>query len=805
MAKISTSFANRLSLYICGVVALIFMLVAGGSIAQSEHESSVKAENNAYAQLDIITLRVENILNSVSSAVDNVVVDVITELNRKEPRSERLFEITRRLVEENEIISGSIISLPEYSLDGKQFFAAYSSRNQQDGVITTRQVGNPDYDYTTMDWYSIPKSTGKPYWTDPYFDKGAGEIAMCTYSRPMTDSQGRFIGVFTADLPLEWFNETVSAIKPYESSYNLMVSKDASYIVHTDKSRILHETIFTATRNMEDSTVQLIGREMVAGHRGKQILQNDDTRSMVFYTPVPSNMWSVAMVCPLDDIYNGTYQLCLMLAITFLVALILLFIVVNFVIRRVAKPLQSFSESARIIAKGDFHAPLPKIRSKDEMMVLKDSFRFMQNSLTDHMDRLKSTTAAKERIESELNIARDIQMSMINKIFPPFPSRRDIDVYALMQPAKEVGGDMYDYFLEGDKLYFAIGDVSGKGVPASLFMAMTISIFRSTAKTLSLPSEIVSSMNNALCSNNTANMFVTLFAGIVDLTTGEMTYCNAGHNPPILLSKSGKHEIVDVSKCSGLPVGIFSDYTYVDSTTTISRNDSLILYTDGLTEAENGKQQLYDTDRLLATLSRQGVASLNAKDLLETVLADVEGFVAGAPQSDDLTIMVMQFYGNDNCEKEVPTLTENDTDNDQSANYRKIELINEISQLTLMSEWIEQICKDYEVSDAVTMNINLALEEAVANVIMYAWQDKEKHCFTVDFDMKDDSTAIWRIVDSGKPFAPTVKEDYDHTLDVMERPIGGLGILMVKEIMDEVTYIRKEGHNILTMKINLKK
>ncbi len=801
MFKISNSFARRLSLYLCGVVAVFFFIAAGISLQQSVKQSSAEADNNAFAQLDIISHRIEKILTSVESAVNNVSVDVVSELAKPQPDQQQLFDITRRLVRENEFIVGSIISLPEYALGANQrYFAAYSAKNPQTGDISTDQVGNANYDYTTMDWYLVPRLLGRPYWTDPYFDEGAGNIIMCTYSKPLKDTEGKFIGVFTADLPIHWLSDKVNGIKPYKSSYNLMVGKDASYIVHTDSARILRETIFTATHNMEDTTVYHIGREMVAGHRGSVHFENDDTTSVAFYTPIPTTGWSVAMVCPDRDIYQGTYNMAVVLITTLVVALLLLFLVMNYVIGRMTQPLHSFSESARRIAEGDFRAPLPQIKSKDEMLQLKESFRFMQTSLTDYIDRLKETTSAKERIESELNIAREIQMSMIPKIFPPYPHRQDIDIYAFMQPAKEVGGDLYDFFLDGNKIYFAVGDVSGKGVPASLFMAVTRSIFRSIATSMGQPSAIITAMNNAMCDGNDANMFVTLFVGIMDLSTGEMVYCNAGHNPPVLMDQTGNVQLIDVAACTGLPVGVFEGFPYTDQTMSIGYGDKLVLYTDGLTEAENKKAELYGDDRLLHTLSRPGFKAMNVRDLLESLFADVEAHVAGAPQSDDLTIMVMEFRG-EGQKHTAPTIAAET----HSPNYSQIELTNDIAQLAPMAAWLERLCEQYGASPSLTMSINLALEEAVTNVISYAYPAGKAATFRMDFDTADGQHAIWRIIDTGMPFDPTAKADADLTLDVMDRPIGGLGVFLVKEIMDEVTYSRENGQNILTMHINLKK
>ncbi len=802
MFKISHRFSRRLSLYLCAVVAVFFVIATGVSIHQSVQQSSIEAEKNAFAQMDIISLRIELILKSVEAAVDNIAVDVEEELSALRPDAQRLYDITRTLVHENDFVVGSIISVPKYAISDEQcYFAAYSAKCLTTDTITTSQVGNDDYDYTTMDWYRIPYEQNRPYWSDPYFDEGAGNIIMCTYSKPLKGADGEFLGVLTADLPLYWLSDRVNEIKPYPSSYNIMVGKNGSYIVHTDSTRILRETIFSATSVMTDTTARHIGHEMVAGRRGSATFDNDGTKSLALYTPIPTTGWSLAMVCPYHDIYRGTHDMATILIVTLAMALLLIFLVLNFVIGRMTRPLRAFNCSARRIAAGDFRAPLPRIKSKDEMMQLRDSFRFMQTSLTDYINRLKETTSAKERIESELSIAREIQMSMIPKVFPPFPDRKDIDIYAFIQPAKEVGGDLYDFLLDGDKVYFIIGDVSGKGVPAALFMSVARSIFRSIATSMASPSAILHAMNNAMCDGNDANMFVTLFVGVVDLATKEITYSNAGHNPPVLIDNTGGVRLADVSKCSGIPVGVFANCPYTEATMSVAPGDRLLLYTDGLTEAENKSAELYGEERLMATLAREGFSSKGTRDLLESIFADVEAHVAGAQQSDDLTLMVMEFR--ETAEREPRGGTCTQVAPCYSPHHRKIELTNDIAQLAPMTAWLEAILEEHAVPPTLAMNINLAIEEAVTNVIMYAYPPGTTATFHIEFDMPEPNLATWCITDSGMPFDPTAKADADVTLNAEDRPIGGLGVFLVKEIMDRVIYVRKDGQNVLTMSMVL--
>jgi sigma-B regulation protein RsbU (phosphoserine phosphatase) len=328
----------------------------------------------------------------------------------------------------------------------------------------------------------------------------------------------------------------------------------------------------------------------------------------------------------------------MMIALSF-IGLLLLAWVCYLTIRRLTAPLTRFAESATEIAQGNFNATLPDIISKDEMKTLRDSFESMQQSLVTYIDELKQTTASKERIESELRIAREIQMGMVPKMFPPFPERDDVDLYAQLIPAKEVGGDLYDFFIEDDKFYFIVGDVSGKGVPASLVMAVTCRLFRTVAAHFHTPADIITALNDTLAENNESNMFCTAFLGVIDLKTGVMQYCNAGHNAPVIIYPSGKVEFMEIQP--NLPLGLFGGFPYEGQECILERGTSIFLYTDGVTEAENKEKALYSDERLLQRLSV--IQKEGPRSIVDSVLVDIENHVAGADQSDDITIMSFNF------------------------------------------------------------------------------------------------------------------------------------------------------------------
>ena len=273
------------------------------------------------------------------------------------------------------------------------------------------------------------------------------------------------------------------------------------------------------------------------------------------------------------------------------------------------------------------------------MKELHDSFEYLQRSLVQYIDELKSTTANKERIESELRIARGIQMGMIPKIFPPFPERDDLALAAKLVPAKEVGGDLYDFFIEDEKLYFIIGDVSGKGIPASLVMAVTCRLFRSVASHFDKPEEIITSLNDSLADGNESNMFCTAFLGVLDLKTGLLRYCNAGHNAPFVIGADGR--VVPMNIIPNLPLGLFGGFPYEGQEIQLDKHMMLYMFTDGVNEAENNEKTQFGDIRLMSLLRR--TASLEPSDIIDATFTEVTRHADGAEQSDDITIMCIKY------------------------------------------------------------------------------------------------------------------------------------------------------------------
>jgi len=627
---LSRSFSARLSFHILLITAAMFLL-ANGIVAVSSHVIiREEAIRNATSQLRSTIHSIETIMTGIETSVKTLEWTVYE--NRNDEKA--LYRITQECLRSNPDICGCAIAFEPGRFPGKEMFAPYSCY-RDDGSIESKDLCTDTYDYRSMDWFMIPKLLSHVYWTDPYYDEGGAELTMTTFSRPLYDENGELFAIMTADMNLQWLSDYILSIKPYENARTWMVASNGSFVVHQNPEYIMNYTIFTnpLLENNEEQ-IGIIRKIMAEGH-GTERVEMSSGRSFLVYAPL-KNGWPIAIVCPFRDVFRKTLQMNLILLLVTSFGLFIMFVLCLGTVRRLTRPLSDFSDSAMSIAGGDFNTPLPRIQSRDEMWRLRESFATMQSSLVQRIEELKRVTAARERIDSELTIARAIQLNMLPKNFKGLDG---ISLYAMMHPAKEVGGDLYDYFERDGKFYFCIGDVSGKGVPASIIMAITRNAFRYVAGLLSEPDRIMTEINESLAENNDTNQFVSLFIGVLDLDSGEMKYCNGGHTPLYIIRPDGS--VSHLYEEENIVVGVFKGYQFRSQSIMASRGSTLFMYTDGVTEAENVGLELYGDERLRSALLNSG--SNEPECLVNNILGDMAGFTCGAEQNDDVTILAIKY------------------------------------------------------------------------------------------------------------------------------------------------------------------
>ena len=771
---IRQSLSRRLSLWIVLFAAAIFLIALGFMFYQSRKAVRQEAINHATEILDNTAERVNTILTMVEVATNNT--DWLAARHLDAPDS--MFVYCKRILQNNPDLNGCSIAFEPYYFPSRgRYFSAYSLN--YNGKIETTQEGNDHYEYFTMDWYQLPKLLDRPVWTEPFADYNPDDIfspdRIISYCKPLKDGKGEYVGTISVDLSLDFLSNTISAVKPYPNSYSIMIGQSGTYFVHPDTTKLFYESIFTPTLERPDTALANLGHAMQNGEQGMRQLNIDGKDCYVFYKPLSTTGWSVAIVCPESDIFSGYLHLVnSVIAIIVIGLAIMLFVFFN-IINREMKPLSQLAQQAETIASGHFDQTLPDNGRRDEIGKLSQSFRNMQQSLVNYIEELKTTTAQKASIDSELHVAKNIQMAMLPKIFPPYPERNDIDIFGQLDSAKEVGGDLFDFFIRDEKLFFCIGDVSGKGVPASLVMAVTRAQFRTIATHEAMPDRIVTELNDAMAEGNDSNMFVTLFVGALDLPTGRLRYSNAGHDSPILIGSG-----VGMLPCdSNLPVGVMPGWKFTGQEATIDSGTTIFLYTDGLTEAMNIDYVEFQEERIFKVIEN---TTNTPRQLIMSMTDAVKRFVGEAEQSDDLTMLAIQY-------------------NHEEADVcyqRSLTLPNDVQEVPKLADFIDIVCEALGFDMGVTMQMNLAIEEAVVNVMNYAYPAGTKGSVNIEAKATDEWVKFI-ISDSGAPFDPTAKAEVDTTLSAEERGIGGLGIHLIRQIMDSINYERVGNLNVLTL------
>jgi sigma-B regulation protein RsbU (phosphoserine phosphatase) len=645
------SIVIKLVLVITLCSTLIFAVTLGYNYYRSRVILEQELENNARNLSMSLVYRVETEL----AAVAKVTEGVANSLETGSFSEQELLSLIRTTVEKNPEIYGSTVAFEPYAFSAaSRLYAPYFYREK--GKIAFSRLEN-SYQYVPYlywDWYQIPRELGKLEWSEPYFDEGAGNILMSKCSVPFYGKSGttkKLKGIVTADISLDSLTKLVSSVKVLKTGYAALLSRNGMLLAHPLKDAVMNETFFSIAEARNDPSLRKLGKKMVRGESGfthyKSLV---GFSSWMYYAPIRSTGWTLAIVFPETELLENVRHLSMIMAAMGFAGLLLLIAAVVYIASTITKPLRSLAAATDEIASGNFNAELPTVRSKDEVGVLAHDFHVMMESLKEYIKNLTETTAAKERIQSELKMATDIQASLLPRLFPAFPNRPEFDIYASMDPAKEVGGDFYDFFFIDDThLCFLIADVSGKGVPAALYMMVAKTLLKSEGQRLGEPDQILSCVNNILAVDNDSCMFATVFCAILNTETGDVRFANAGHNPPLILDSQGTRYL---ALKPGFVLGPMPDTVYEAERITMQPGDTLFLYTDGVTEAQNREEELYGEPRLRDALQR--APKDDVAEMIHCIRAEVTRHANGAPQSDDVTMVAIKYRGVD-AKYRIPT------------------------------------------------------------------------------------------------------------------------------------------------------
>ena len=465
--------------------------------------------------------------------------------------------------------------------------------------------------------------------------------------------------------------------------------------------------------------------------------------------------------------------ICQIILIEALIAILSGVVWVVYMRRRIVVPVQQLSEAALNMVEHleDGNSPELVVKHDDELRELADSFATMYREVGAYIAKLETVTAEKERIGAELDVAAKIQSSMLPCIFPAFPDRNEFDIYATMDPAKEVGGDFYDFFMvDADHLAFVVADVSGKGVPAALFMVIGKTLIKDHTGLHDDLGEVFTEVNNILCASNSEEMFITAFEGVLNLKTGELRYVNAGHEIPFLCRKGGVFEPYKVR--AGFVLAGMQGIRYRAGSIQLEPGDKVFQYSDGIPEAINSEKAPYGMKRLESVLAKNSEKA--PSELLPLVKADVDAFVGDADQFDDITMLCIEFKGN--------------------GRKAEISLTPDAESVKTVAEFLDTTLEAWEIPMKVVSKLQIVADEIYSNIVRYS-QAKNAKVTAV----QNGTVLSLRFEDDGKPYDPTTAVEPDITASAEEREIGGLGIFVVRNMMDSMDYRYKDGHNVLTL------
>ena len=626
------------------------------------------------------------------------------------------------------------------------------------------------YDYHNQSWYReiIDQITAshQVVWTKPYIDDTSYSL-MTTAGAGVFNHSGELIGISNIDWEIDEAVTYLTEVKPTECSFVILSVPEKDFIISSIMpNNIEHSSLKTMPWDINADSFKLNG-----------------IKYLQFSQPM-DNGWLLSMQIPEKEIFAEVNKYSFRFFIRIVgMAIINLTLIYFLVSKLINTPIKHLIHDVSQLALGNLDIKID-INSKDELGLLAQTFNKMATNLKESIETNIRECSISERIHTELSIATQIQTSMLPYVFPPFPDRTEFDIYASMFPVKEIGGDFYDFhLLDKDNLVIVIADVSGKGVPAALFMVITKTLMQATCSTSRSPKTVFEIVNNKLCESNEASMFVTAFIGFYNIPTGRFVYTNAGHNPPLVKKHNGNYEFIKTKPC--VVLAWMENIEYTEEEIILEPGDTIFLYTDGVTEAMNTNKDLFTDSRLLKALNKH--KNYSPEKLLSAIKLEVNNFADGAEQADDIAMLALRVNEMQN------TSTNKDI-------MKKIEVKAEVESLDKVLDFINIELDEHNCPADSRNNISVAVEEIFMNISNYAYEPEKGNAIVGILIEEKDKKAIIKMEDMGKPYNP-LEQTTDPNLDMplIERDVGGLGVFLVKKLMDTVEYMRIENKNVFTM------
>jgi sigma-B regulation protein RsbU (phosphoserine phosphatase) len=738
------------------------------------------------------------ILKEVDRDTEIVIQDTLADLEthiRGIERSTRLFAgileqrryTQREIVEMLEIvvrgrndIFGTTVALTPQMTGSRNGFAPYYFHGAK-GELVFVDLATSNANYTNQAWFREPRGQEIPTWSEPYFDEGGSETLMSTYSVPMYiegDKGREFYGVVTADLRLSDLRGQLENIQLGKGGFVLLLSRASKILAGPDADWVMKPLLNTLPSNQD---LKQWGRLIVAAGRGESsnlrtpCLQQQGM-CVVRMLPLPSTGWPLGVYYSEHEKLKPLRSLLWRMALSELCSLLVILFAVSVVSRRITRPLLELVSITDNVAAGNLDAPMPRVRSEDEVGRLITSFGSMQGHLKQHIARLEQETATRNRLQGEMNAATEIQLSMLPDGGRTHVEQPGFHLWATQRPAKSVGGDLYNYFLRDQReLLFAVGDVSDKGVPAALFMARAMTLLQQLADSHLPPQQLLAELNDDLASGNANCMFVTMFCGVLNLDTLSLQFSSAGHTPPSLIRDT---ECESIKQESGPALALIETLEFPANYLQLQPGDRLVIYTDGIDESFNSDGEQFGTEcfnRFLASGHAMELAELGSK-----AFAAVDKHAGDTPQSDDITLMILSL-------PQSP---------DQVFSYT---LQPGEAVTSKFLAWLQAHLQDQSEHAAGVTELMLMAEEVITNILKYAELPGDAEVeITLRISTRETELCF---SDPGAPFNP-LEESGQATLglDSESAAIGGLGVHLLTALSDSQHYEYRDRRNVLRLR-----
>ncbi len=634
--QIKNTFAFQLVKFLFFFSAIIFALMFIVNSIMTKRVMLKNAEQMARSLTLENVNKIEGILSNIGNESEDIAYLISNHVLSDDQRQNYL---RRVLQKHKEVRAVSIYYTPGFLVRHPGIQSVIESKT--DTGLYNRPAKLTPAEYAIEDWFLIPVFKNKSYWSEPWVDTQISTEPITSYSVPVTEN-GAVIGVVRLDISLKVLQQIVSSVHLLDSGYAILITGNGTFVTHPADSLVLNYTIFSYAEQLGLPKLREIGKKMIAGESGfvKLPVSNKYKGRWIYYYPIRLNKWSFGVKFSHADIMGDLYQVNAIFRVILIMGLLILLLSIYIRITSIFRPLRLLLKATNKIGSGDFTVKLPETGMNNEVSLLTDSFARMQSELKTYTENLINTTREKDKISAEIKFAAQIQQRIIPSNQNLLTNVREVSIYGILEPAEDIGGDLYDAFMIDERyLCFAIADVFGKGIVASMLMTMVQTLIRSQSRYSSSAVSLMQEVNTYLCQNNKQGNFITLIIGILDLKTGIVDFCNAGHTPIYL--KRSNEQCIRFGETHTTALGMFEDLKIDSSVIPLDISDLLVLFTDGVSEAMNESEQFFGLERLEGIIS--SMQNPTPEGMAKSIIQEVRRFTGQARQNDDLSILVLKF------------------------------------------------------------------------------------------------------------------------------------------------------------------